>query len=65
MGELPVNEEEQDMVSLTDMEFFPATVSEMTYDDDGMVLHTNDPDSETDIRVFDDARPATRLGELA
>lgn len=64
MGEPQVNELEQIPKHLSDMDFFPSTVNETTYDDDGMVLHTNDPDAETDIRVFNDARPATRLGEL-
>lgn len=48
--------------SVEGFEFMPPTVVEHTQHDDGMTLHTLDPDPDMDIEIYDDDRKPHRSG---
>lgn len=55
--------EGQRTIDVTNMPFLPATVVDHEEHDNGMTLITLDPDSDTDIEIYNDGRTPHRSGE--
>lgn len=56
------NRDGQRNVNMTNLGYVPPTVHEYSPRSDGLVLHTRDPDTDTDIRLYDDGRDMHMVG---